>query len=59
MSKMDLALNNLQWLIWHKTQLNQILPKLEVSESELQLCYYNHFQTNILEQVSTTFNPLL
>ena len=23
--KMDLALNNLQWLIYHKTQPNQIL----------------------------------
>ena len=25
MYKEDLALNNLQWLIYHKTQLNQIL----------------------------------
>ena len=25
MYKEDLALNNLQWLIWHKTQPNQII----------------------------------
>ena len=26
---MDLALNNLQWLICHKTKLNQTKPKTE------------------------------
>ena len=32
MDKMDLALNNLQWLICHKTQPNQTKPNLFLSQ---------------------------
>ena len=54
MYKQDLALNNLQRLICHKMYLiNNAMAKvlncsLKVSEFELQLCYYVHFQNNTL-----------
>ena len=41
---MALALNNLQWLICHKTKV------------KLQLHYYIHFQTNALGK---SMNPLI
>ena len=38
MYKEDLALNNLQWLICHKTQLNQIIYILYICIKCLPLC---------------------
>ena len=48
---MDLALNNLQRLICHKTQQTKLISKFE-----LQLHYYIHFQTNTLRKA---MNPLI
>ena len=60
---MDLALNNLQRLICHKTQqTNQptrgVMVKamdcrIVVSEFVLQSCYYVHFRTNTLGKLCT------
>ena len=35
---MDLALNNLQWLICHKTKLNQIKPHKKLFNSKRNVC---------------------
>ena len=43
MYKQDLALNNLQWLICHKTQPNQIKPNINL------LCFYfPHYLTALV-----------
>ena len=68
MYKKDLALNNLQWLICHKTQPNQIrgCPRgvmvkamdceIVVHEIVLQSHYYVHLQANTLGK---GMNPLI
>ena len=37
LSKQDLALNNLQWLICHKTQPNQTLYLINMYKKDLEL----------------------
>ena len=50
---MDLALNNRQWLICHKTKPNQTKPMLNtnnfhtVSWFQVLLCNTKHFQINL------------
>ena len=44
MYKVDLALNNLQWLICHKTQSNQIITfirsiSVQINIQDLEQCY--------------------
>ena len=71
MYKKDLALNNPQWLICHKTKPTQINPNrlcprglmvktldcgIVESEFELQSRYYFHFRTNTLGK---GMNPLI
>ena len=66
MYKDDLALNNLQWLICHKTQTHLGCPRcvmvkamdyeIVISEFELQSRYYVHFRANTLMK---GMNPLI
>ena len=54
MSKEDLALNNLQWLICHKTKPNQIIviaPNLVVNNKD-QTLSNEHFKSKQKSQVS-------
>ena len=44
--KQDLALNNQQWLICHKTKLNQIFVSSQLTFTEL--CYIEENFENIL-----------
>ena len=58
---MDLALNNLQYLICHKNKpcsvmVKSIECKILVSEFELQSRYYVHFQTHT---IGKGMNPLM
>ena len=51
MYKEDLALNNLQWLICHKTQLNQIIYlismyKEDLASNNLELLICHKIQPN-------------
>ena len=47
--KMDLALNNLQRLTYHKTQPNQSKPNIDAAKSiKVQLCIKNSFRCEIV-----------
>ena len=65
MHKKDLALDNLQRLICHKSKPNQthgvvanVLDcDITVSEFEIESCYYDHFWTNIFGKDMTPIIP--
>ena len=54
MYKEDLALNNLQWLICHKTEPNQIIYLIYMYEEDLVL---NKLQELICQKIQPTNQP--